>query len=79
MLDIHDWLGNAFAIGLGYSFRHGLGHGGRGITDVDLAAGDIIVTAIERDRFGQTGYRVLGRGIGCRETAAEHAPKSNHY
>src|SRR2546430_9792783 len=33
---------------------------------IDLAAGDVVFAPVERGRFGETGDRVLGRGVGHR-------------
>ena len=38
---------------------------GRGVADVDLAAGDVVLAAVERGRLGQAGDGVLGRGVGA--------------
>ena len=39
---------------------------GRGVADVDLAAGDVVFAAVERRRLGQAGDRVLGGRVGRR-------------
>ena len=39
-------------------------HVGRGVADIDLAAGDVESAPVERERLGQAGDGVLGRGIG---------------
>ena len=44
-------------------------HLGRGVADVDLAAGDVVLAAVERGRLGQAGDRVLGGGVGRRVRA----------
>src|SRR5207247_1474980 len=36
----------------------------RRVADVDLAAGDPIRTAVQRQRLGQPGHRMLGRRVG---------------
>ena len=35
-----------------------------GVADVDLAAGDVVLAAVERGRLGEAGDRVFGRGVG---------------
>jgi hypothetical protein len=59
-LDIHPWFDGKPAVGLGDALGHPRGHFGRGVADVDLAAGDVIPPAIEGSGFGQPGDRVLG-------------------
>ena len=41
-------------------------HRGRGVPDVDLAAGDPVRAAVELDLLGQPADRVLGGGVGDR-------------
>ena len=54
------------AVGLRHARGHPLGHLGGGVADVDLAAGDVVLAAVERGRAGEAGDRVLGRGVGGR-------------
>ena len=51
------------AVRLQDAARHALGHLGRGVADVDLAANNVERAAVERDRFREPGDRVLGRGV----------------
>ena len=46
--------------------RHGL------VADVDLAAGDVVRPAVQRNRLGQAGHRMLGGGIGDRAVSYTH-------
>src|SRR6266567_4756645 len=48
------------SVGLRYAAADDLGHVRRGVADVDLAAGDVEVPAVERQRLGQARDRVLG-------------------
>ena len=64
MVDIHARLDPAGAIGLRHAARHPVGHVGGGITDVDLATGNVPGAAIERGGFGEAGDGVFGGGIG---------------
>ena len=43
--------------------RDPLGHLGVRVADVDLAAGDVVGAAVERDRLGQAGDGVLGHRV----------------
>ena len=54
------------AVGLRNAQRHLARHIGERIADVDLAAGDVVLSRIERDRFGEAGDGVFGGGIGRR-------------
>ena len=62
MFDIHQRLWSHGAIGLRHARLHRGGQFGGGIADIDLATGDVEVAAIERDRLGQPGDGVFGRG-----------------
>ena len=52
------------AVRLRHALRHPLGHLGERVADVDLAAGDVVLAAVERGRLGEAGDRVLGGGVG---------------
>src|SRR6266542_4265464 len=49
----------------GASF-HASSHFGRGVADVDLPAGDVILSAIEGDGFCEAGDSMFGCGVGGR-------------
>ena len=51
---------------------HRLGHLGLGVADVDLPAGDVVRSAVERRRSRQPGDGVLRRRVG-RRPRARHA------
>ena len=62
---------------LQHSGAHAVGHGGGGVADIDLAAGDIEGAAVEGDGFGESGDGVFGGGVGGRKgrgTWAEMEP-----
>jgi len=49
-----------------FARHHALGQGRGSIADIDLSAADVVLPAVERGLFGETGHRVFGRGIGDR-------------
>ncbi|MEI9987453.1 MAG: hypothetical protein WDN69_32535 [Aliidongia sp.] len=67
------------AVGLHHAIGHPFGHRRHGIADIDLAAGDVEGAAVKRGRFGQASDGVLGRCIGCRNSAAAHGRRSSRY
>ena len=52
------------AVGLQGSDGDAGAHLGGGVADVDLAAGDVVGAAVERDALGEAGDGVLGGGVG---------------
>ncbi|KAG1320476.1 hypothetical protein G6F63_014233 [Rhizopus arrhizus] len=69
MRHVHPGLDLRAAVRLQDAGRHAFGHVGSGISDVDLAAGNAVGPAIQRNRFGQPCHRVLGCRIGDGERA----------
>ena len=67
--DVHHRLDGDLAVGLRHALRHPRRHVGQRVADVDLAARDVVLAAVERRRLGQPGDRVLGRGVGRRVRA----------
>src|SRR2546423_1573534 len=63
MLYVHARLYHPAAVRLQNAGRHALGHFGGRIADIDLSAGDIVLTAIERETPGDSGDAMLGGGI----------------
>ena len=59
-------------IGLRSAALHPARHVGRGVADIDLAAGNVVLSSVERGRLGEAGHRVFGRGIRCR-VGSRHA------
>ncbi len=64
IVDIHRRLDFDRAVGLRHTLFHARRHIGRGIANVDLAAGDVVFAPIEGRRFGQPGDGVFGGRIG---------------
>src|SRR5205807_504020 len=65
-LHVHCRLDHGRAVGLRNALGHPLGHRGGGVADIDLAARDVVLSAVERRRLGEAGDRVLGRGVRSR-------------
>src|SRR5262245_19725165 len=59
VLDVDARLGREPPVRLGHARGHLLGQLGGGVADVDLAAGDVVLPAVERRALGQPGDRVL--------------------
>src|SRR6202011_4116933 len=51
------------AVGLWNAALHPRGHLGGGVADIDLAARDVVLAAIERGRLGKPGHSMLGRRV----------------
>ena len=66
-----------FIVGLQNARFHDGRHFGRGVADIDLAAGNVKFSAVERERFCQSGYGMFGRsiggGIGTRRVGGDRA------
>ena len=76
-LNVHHWFDRYFAVWLHDALFHVGGHVGVGVADVDLAAGDVVFSAVESGGFGEAGDRMLGRRVGSgigRGAAAEIEP-----
>ena len=63
MAHIHTRLNHRCAVGLWHASRHSFGHFRDRVTNVDLATGDVVLAAVERYAFGQSGDGVFRRGI----------------
>src|SRR4029079_18818217 len=66
VLYIEHRLGRNRAVGLHHAGLHAAAHGGVGVADVELAAGDVVLAPVERGTLCQGGDGVVGRGIGHR-------------
>ena len=73
-LDRHRGLGDDRSVRLERTHLELPGHVGGGVADVDLAAGDPVAPAFERERLGQPRDAVLGRRVGDRVRARDGAP-----
>ena len=63
--------GRTLAVRLQLTRARDAGHIGQGIADVDLAAGDVVLAAVQRRGLGQAADGVLGGGIGRRVWARD--------
>ena len=59
MVDVHPGLDRHLAVGLHLAVGRARRHRRRGVADVDLAGADVVLPAIQRDRFGQAGDACL--------------------
>ena len=64
VLHVHQRFDRDLAVRLQHALRHPLGHFGERVADVDLAAGDVVLAAVERGGLGEAGDRVFGGGLG---------------
>ena len=64
MLDVHQRLDGDGPVRLRHALRHARRQLGLRVADVDLAAGDVVLPAVERGGFREAGDGVLGRGVG---------------
>ena len=69
MLDVHERLDRHRAVRLQHPLRHPGRELRHRVADIDLAAGDVVLPAVERGRLGEPGDRVLGGGVGRRVRA----------
>ena len=56
---IHRGLDRDRAVRLRNALLHSFRHFGRGVSNVDLTAGDVVLSAVERSHFAETGNCVL--------------------
>src|SRR5437660_1438507 len=66
VVDVHQRLRLDLAVRLGNAVGHSRGEGRSRVADVDLAAGDVVLPAVERARPGEARHRVLGGSVGRR-------------
>src|ERR1035438_2714444 len=61
---VHAGLRQGGAVGLRDTLTHAPGHFGGGIADIDLAARDVEIAAVQGDAASEPGDGVLGGGVG---------------
>ena len=72
--DVHHRLWHHAPVGLFEAMAGVCGHVGQGVANIDLAATDVESSAIEADRAGEAGHRVLGGRVGSGDKVVARGP-----
>ena len=77
VLHVHRRLDGDSPVRLRHAVLHPGRHLGLGVADVDLAAGDVVLPAVQGGRLGQPGDRRAWSRCTARSSAAGRAPRSS--